>query len=155
MTTAQIMAVLSLLLAFNVPQSQVNSVQSILMKTQSMAVVTITEEGSSISNTLDCRPSLSATVVKEDGDISTGIDFMFYGTSTIPVGCPLDTSIENDIQFPTIFYHGKISDWKRNKQISFINNGFVFNSGWGTGSGITPSGQVNWYVGSSSISISI
>jgi hypothetical protein len=103
---------------------------------------------------IDCTPKLEGSVVQEDGDISTGFDFSFIGTSTIPVLCPVQ-SLENDLQTPDNFYHSKVSDWQTNGHIKQIPTGFVFTQGWGSGAGKTPTGTFIWSVGGATISVTI
>lgn len=177
MSSIQINAILYLLLAFGVPQSTVDNVQGILNRAGSMPSVT-QDQSIPIENTggiggesgaatqvppltvvQDCTPTLTASVTKVDGQISTGIDFRFNGTSTLPVGCSLDTSLENDLKmqgFPNdLTYHGKISDWGKGSHLTYIPNGFTFYQGWGTGSDVPPVGSFIWSVAGTSTTINI
>lgn len=169
---AQIYAILALLLAFNVDSSVVNNVRIILEKSspqtaQSVSIPQFTQTpqlapntgGPDISVQTDCSPSLSAKVVKEDGDITTGIDFNFIGTAIYPFGCKIDLGVESSLQmqgFPNdITYRGRPSDWASDGQVQVKPNGFVFSQGWGTGTNIPPIGSFIWTVGATSTIVSI
>lgn len=144
MTISQIAAIIQLLIAFSVPQPTVNTVQAILEHSQkvpnSIEIPLQNAGGVSAIITRMDTPTVVASVVKMDGTIETGIDFMFTATTTLPIGYVQAQNAEVVLQTPTIRYHGPYSSWKENKQIKETATGFVFTSGWGTGSGITPAG---------------
>jgi len=163
MITAQILAIVALLLAFGVDQPTVNNVQAILEnanKTQQILTIESPSGGlgspaiPSASTTLDCTPVLEAKVVKVAGEVATGVDFMFMGTSTLPVGCSYSTSLPSNLQTPTLKYEGTIGSWLSN-HAKLNGNVYTYWQGWGTGPDIVPSGEFTWSVGSKTKTISL
>lgn len=156
LTFGQIAAIVGLLLAFDVPQSKVDEVQSILEHRQVVTeVVQTTDVAVQSKVVIDCTPTLVASLSKDAGSFETGIDFTFHGTSTVPVGCSVNKSAYLTLQTPSTLYKGYISDWVRNGDVTQIEQGFVFKQGWGTGSRVTSTGQFTWSVASTSITISL
>lgn len=153
MTIAQIYAILALLLAFNVPQPTVNNIQAILEKSKVPAqttapIIAVGAPASVASIAVDCTPTLETSVKQFEGNITTGTGYMFTATSTLPVGCQVNTSMEVDLQTPTGKYRGTIGSWMVNGgHVKLIDNGFTYYQGWGTPPGVTPKGSFIWYVG--------
>lgn len=161
MTISQITAVLSLLLAFGVPYNTVNQVQGILEHTNTPVTAPIVETiptlpPPSSASVLDCTPHLALSIKKEDGDISTGIDYEVDGIATIASGCTFDPQTNTSLQLPNVTYKGRITDWVRNKQSTLSNTTFTYYQGWGSGAGINASGEaITWTVGSIATSTTI
>lgn len=163
LSTLQITAILYLLIAFGVPQTTVNNVQGILehagKSTQNAPVqVQAIPEGIGGVGSLpvqDCTPILEARVTQFEGNVTTGTGYMFFGTSTLPIGCSTNTSTEVYLQTPSGKYKGTIGSWAENRHGKITDTVFTYNQGWGTPPGITPSGQFIWTVGTVSTTTSI
>ncbi len=158
MTLLQISAIIGLLLSFGVPQAKTEEIRGILEHRQIVSVTPVV--GSIIvpmseDKKSSCDPTLKGEVKIVAGDITTGFDLMFYGTSTIPVGCEVDQDTPVVIKLPNNTYTGAVKDWKRNGHIKMNDTGFSIYQGFGFGSGTTPNGKVEWSVGSTTLSVPI
>lgn len=156
MTALQVLAIINLLLAFGVDAPTVSKVQIMLQNKAISAIEaprptptpTPTPQFGAVAAPAvppACVPTLTSRIQRGAGEISTGVDFMFHGTSTLPAGCSLDYATY--LQTPTTRYSGRVSDMQNTGAASLIENGFVYRQGWGTGAGVVPSGIFEWGVG--------
>jgi hypothetical protein len=154
MTLIQIAAIIQLLFAFGVPQPTIDTIQAILIPTApqqalnapvSPVTTGIGGIGTITTPAPNCTPVLEGSIQFEGGDLSTGMDYTFTGTSTYPVGCKIDTGTEVDLQTPTIKYRGTIGNWLGNQGALLTDNVFTYRQGWGPGQGQSP--EFIWFVG--------